>query len=304
MAEERLIDTDKDKKYRIKINADGEEELIVSGGAEEDPAEIEEVMFAAPDAFGEEAYSEGLTPEQLEEKRAREEAEAAERKRKTDELLEKAKNDILLYRYATALEFLDGAEELDGENGEIQALKLQAYTRNFTDYSQIVSAAESADKLAEYTSPETKAKCLNVAAPLLEEEIAKSRAAVSSMNKQNEENKAERAVRFERDRNITLFIFCALLAVVITFTALSAYYSTLIHSVPTNRYLIITCVFAGLAVLFVLALAVAARFFIGACRRVGLNKRNTTTRLGRELLVEQNRLKALIAVYSALKGEK
>ena len=35
MAEERLIDADKDKKYRIKINADGEEELVVDEGVEQ-----------------------------------------------------------------------------------------------------------------------------------------------------------------------------------------------------------------------------------------------------------------------------
>ena len=29
MAEERLIDEDKDRKYRLRINEDGEEELVI-----------------------------------------------------------------------------------------------------------------------------------------------------------------------------------------------------------------------------------------------------------------------------------
>ena len=45
MAEERLIDEDKDKKYRIKINADGEEELVIEGG-EQQPEE--EAVFDVP----------------------------------------------------------------------------------------------------------------------------------------------------------------------------------------------------------------------------------------------------------------
>lgn len=304
MAEERLIDTDKDKKYRIKVNADGEEELVVEVG-EEAPAEIEEVMFAVPDEV--EALPEdeqGLTPEQLAEKREREEAEAAERKERVDGLLEKAKSDILLYRFATALEFIEQAEEIDGENGEAQALKLEAYTRRFTDYSQIVPASECADKLARYTSPERKEELFKAAAPSLEGEIAKLRTTVSSMNKQNEEKKAERAVRFNRDRNIAIGVFCALFAVLVTFAALSGHFATLIRTVPTNYYLVLTLVFAGLALAALIAAAFAARFLNITCRRVRLNKRNTTTQLGRDLLAEQAKLKAFIAVYSALKGEK
>ncbi len=45
MAEERLIDADKDKKYRIKINADGEEELVVDEGVEPVEEVVQEVLF-------------------------------------------------------------------------------------------------------------------------------------------------------------------------------------------------------------------------------------------------------------------
>lgn len=305
MAEERLIDADKDKKYRIKVNENGEEELVVVEGEtpEEDGQTYEEVMFAAPEELDEGDES-GLTPAQLEEKRRREEEERAERQKRVGELLEKAKSESLLYRYATALECIEKAEELDGENGEAQAIKLVAYTRNFTDYSQIVPAAACADKLAAYTSDERKAELLKTAQPSIESEISKLRATVSAMNKENEEKKAERAVRFNRDRNIAIGIFCAFAAVLITFVALAGYYSTLIYTVSTNKYLIVTCVMAGAAFLALIAAAFAARQLNITCRRVRLNKKNTTTQLGRDLLAEQAKLKAFIAVYSALKGEK
>ena len=306
MAEERLIDTDKDKKYRIKINENGEEELVVEDGVtaeEEGQAAYEEVMFAAPEEFYEGDES-GLTPEQLEEKRKREEEERAERQEKVAELLEKAKKESLLYRYATALEYIEKAEELDGENGEAQALKLVAYTRNFTDYSQIIPASACADKLAAYTPDERKAELLKSAQPSLDSEISKLRTTVSAMNKENEEKRAERAVRFNRDRNIAIGVFCALAAVLIAFVALAGYYGSIIYTVPTNKYLISTCVFAGLALLTLFAAAFAARFLNITCRRVRLNKKNTTTQLGRDLLAEQAKLKAFVAVYSALKGEK
>ena len=40
MAEERLIDDDKDRKYKIRINEDGEEELVIDDRVEE--PEVEE----------------------------------------------------------------------------------------------------------------------------------------------------------------------------------------------------------------------------------------------------------------------
>ena len=303
MAEERLIDADKDKKYRIKVNENGEEELVVVEGDADAEATIEEVMFAAPEDT-EEGDGSGLTTEQLEEMRRREEEERAERQKKVGELLEKAKSESLLYRYATALEYVEKAEELDGENGEAQALKLVAYTRNFTDYSQIVPAAAFADKLTAYTSDERKAELLKSAQPSLEGEISKLRTTVSAMNKENEEKKAERAVRFNRDRNIAIGVFCALAAVLVVFVALAGYYGSLIYTVPTNKYLIVTCVFGGAALLELFAVAFAARQLNITCRRVRLNKKNTTTQLGRDLLVEQAKLKAFVTVYSALKGEK
>lgn len=305
MAEERLIDADKDKKYRIRKNENGEDELVVEEGeaAEESGQAYEEVMFAVPEEV-DERDEEGLTPEQLEEKRKLEEQARAERQRQLEEYLKKAKSESLLYRYATALECLEKAEELDGENGEVQALKLVAYTRNFTDYSQIVPAAAFSEKLVQYSSDERKAELLKAAKPSLEDEIAKLRTTVSAMNKENEEKKAERAVRFKRDRNIAIGIFCVLAAVLITFIALAVYNSTLIYTVPTNKYLIRTGVFAGLALLDLFAVTFAARQLNITCRRVRLNKKNTTTQLGRDLLTEQAKLKAFIAVYSALKGEK
>lgn len=303
MAEERLIDTDKDKKYRIKVNENGEEELVVEEGAEDEEAAIEEVMFAVPDevAQGEEG---GLTDEELEEKRKREEQERAERQQKVDELLAKAKSESLLYRYATALEYIEKAEELDGENGEAQALKLTAYTRNFSDYSQIIPATEVVDKFKAYTSDERKAQLLQTAQPAIDEEIAKLRATVSAMNKENEEKKAERAVRFNRDRNIATGVFCALFAVFAVCAGLACYFATIIYTISTNDYLIATCVLGGAAFVALIAVAFAARYLNVTCRRVRLNKKNTTTQLGRDLLSEQAKLKALVAVYSALKGEK
>ena len=303
MAEERLIDTDKDKKYKIRLNADGEEELVVEGD-EEGETRVEEVMFAVdvPTEDDEEAVS--LTPEQLAERRERKEKERKERAEKVETLLKKAKSECLLYRYATALELIAEAEALDDENGEAQALKMIAYTRGFTDFSQITVVAEGLDEFVAYTSEERKAELLATASAPIDASVAAMRANVSKMNEENESKKAERAVRFEKDKKIALVIFASVLGALCLFGALTGYFATLIFNVSTVKYLAVTIVFGVLSFIALIALAFASRRLNITSRRVRANRRNTSTQLGRDLLTEQARLKALLAVYSALKGEK
>lgn len=299
MAEERLIDADKDKKYRIKVNEDGEEELVVMEGAEE-PQEQEEVLFEIAEAKDDEDEA-VMTPEQLAAKREQEEKERLERQKAVDGLLEKAKSDCALFKFATALEFLEQAEEIDAECGEIYALRLIAYTRNFTDYSQIVPASESAENLKEYVSAERRGELFAAAAPSMETNIAELRASVSAMNEENEKKKEERALKFTRDRNIAIIVFCAVFGVLALFGGLTGYFASVIYTVSTGKFLVLTCVFGALTFIALIALALCARRLNITCRRVRLNKRNTSTRLGRDLLKEQAKLKALLAVYTALK---
>ena len=302
MAEERLIDADKDKKYRIRVNDDGEEELVVDDSVQ--PQEtVEEVAFEVPEVVEDDEEEAVMTPEQLAAKREREEKERAERQRQVEELLQKAKADCALYRYSTALEYLERAEEIDGENGELHALKLLSYTRNFTDYSQIIPAAGCADGVKEYTSGERKSELLKVAAPSLEENISALRAEITEMNAENERKKAERAVKFKQDAKTAGIVFASLFGVLALFVALTGYFGSIIYSVSTGKFLILTCVFGGLSFVALIAVAVAARFVNITCRRIRLNKRNTSTQLGRDLLMKQAALKAFLAVYSALKGE-
>lgn len=77
MAEERLIDDDKDRKYKIRKNADGEDELVIDAAPEEEePAE--EIGFEVPELEDDEEAA-VMTPEQLAAReRAREEAEEKE----------------------------------------------------------------------------------------------------------------------------------------------------------------------------------------------------------------------------------
>lgn len=303
MAEERLIDDDKDKKYRIKINADGEEELVINEDAEEQAENVEEVAFEAPEQEENDEEAAVMTPEQYAAKLEQERIKREEQQAEARGLVEKAEADCKAEKFATALEYLEQAEEIDETNGDIYALRMRVYTRDFTDYTQVEEAAESAEGVKQYASAEVKREIANKASAVLDENIAALRGKVTTLNKQNEEKKAERAVRFKADRKKAVIIFSVVFIAFVAASVLCGYFASIIYTVSTGKYLVLTCVFAGIAFLLLIVLAFTARFLNIACRRVRLNNRNTSTSLGRELLENQAKLKAFIEIRDSLKAE-
>lgn len=303
MAEERLIDDDKDKKYRIAINADGEEELVIEEGKEEEAENAEEVAFEAPEAEDGDEEAAIMTPEQYALKLEREKKEREERQAKARELVEKAEAELKAEKYATALEYLERAEEFDGESGDVYALRMRVYTLDFTDFTQVSKAAENVEGVKNYASAEVKAATYKKACTALDDNIASLRGKVIALNKENEEKKAERAVRFKAERKNALIFFACAFALLAAAAGLCGYFATIIYTVSTGKYLILTCVFGGISVLLLLLVAFAARMLNVACRRIRLNNRNTSTSLGRELLEKQAQLKAFIEIRDCLKTE-
>ena len=303
MAEERLIDDDKDKKYRIKINADGEEEFVIEEGKEEEAESVEEVAFEAPDDTENDEEAAVMTPEQYALKLEQEKKEREERQAKAKELTAQAEADLKAEKYATALDYLEQAEELDEENGDIYALRMRVYTRDFTEFGQVSQAAENAAGVKNYASDEVKAAMYKKASVQLDDNIAALRNEVVALNKENEEKKAERAVRFKAERkNALIFFFCAFVLFAAA-VCLCANFATIIYTVSTGKYLVLTCVFGGISAILLLVFAFAARKLNVACRRIRLNNRNTSTSLGRELLEKQAQLKAFIEIRDCLKAE-
>ena len=117
MAEERFIDDDKNRKYRIRINEAGEEELeIIDSGEEDGEQEPFETGLEVPEFEEDDEEAATMTPEQLFLARKQREEERAEKSHKAGELVQKA--------YALAE---DGQEEyalatLDSAQNEFEEL--------------------------------------------------------------------------------------------------------------------------------------------------------------------------------------
>lgn len=302
MAEERLIDRDKDKKYRFRINENGEEELFIDDGlTEEGEEQPDEIGFEIPVVLEDDEEAAVMTPEQLAEKLKRAERERQERADRAAALLQTAEEELKKSNYSTALEAVCEAEELTPDDGEIYALKLKVYTQNFGDYSQIVKAAEVAPDVADKTSAETKAQMLTAAETGLYRNISELSETVKKLGEENERKKAERAVTFDADLKRALKKFFTGATLFLAAFIATICFIPFMFSAQNGSFLILTCVFGGISAVLFIVLVFLGRSLNIAGRRVRLNKRNTSTKLGRELIEKEKLLKAFNAVYNALK---
>jgi len=308
MAEERLIDDDlnKDKKYRFRINENGEEELVIDDGEEEaeqdDVAEYNIYDLEEQEMDDEEAAV--MTPEQLAIKRQREAEEAAKREADFLECVQNAKADLEEDKYATALEYLEKAKETSPEKAEIYYLNMYAYTKKFTDFTKIEEAAQSAEDFNRYSQGEFKKEAEPVL-PVLKAQIYALNEEVAAKEEENAKAKAHRAERFNKDRASAITFITASAVALAAFLTLAIIFGNKIMSVKggSQAYMILTIIFAALAFVAVILVIVAARSLNTALRRVRLNKKDSATAAGRELIQKRNRLNSFIAVYSALNGK-
>ncbi len=294
MAEERLIDDDidkngdKEKKYRFHINEDGEEELVIEQPEkDEESAEEDGAGYAFDEEEDENRY------------------DAQEERRAIENLIALARADADEGKFSTALELVTQAAEIDADDGEVAALSLEIYTRGLTDFSgeALYDAAEAAKKVAEFSDGQTKEALFQKGGERLNSVICGLQSQVDELEKLNEQGKAERAVRFNADNKkaaIKLVCFFVPFAVLL---GLAIYYFIQLADDMSILNIVLTSVFAGLALVFLVACMLAARTFATTMRRVLMNRDNSRTQVGRDYEAAKSRLTALRTIYDAISGK-
>ena len=279
MAEERLIDDDKDKKYKIRKNADGEDELYIDDTEEETVQE--EVNFLVPEAEEDDEEAAVMTPEQL---AARERAKAeAEEKR-----LKAVRENRAHAEEAYANEDFDGAfyyaEQaigLDGEDGSLYCLALKAVTRNFTDFSRAEECSVGAKGVLRFADDADKTALAEEACGLKERK-AQLETEAENLAVENEAKKSERRVLFTEKRRKAIIFTAAAVVPCVIFAVLAVYFASVMFAELDYTNQILTFVFAGLAAVAFIVSIFALKALWKTCRNVKLNEKNSSTKLGRE----------------------
>ena len=298
MAEERLIDDDKDRKYKIRINEDGEEELVIDDTAEEDE-EADIPVFEVPVYDEDDEEAAVLTPEQLAERERIKREEEAARAEKVSALCAKARQRIEEGDFEAAKYVLSQAEEISTESGEVYYLKLKTLTRNMTEFTSLEECAEAADGVKEYSDASCKAD-LKALSSGLEKLIAQTQQATDALAEENQSKKEERREAFLQQKKTTLM---GLLLTAIPFAVLlimTIVFGSMMFSKENGSFIVATIVSGALAFISLICTLVAANKFWSADKKVRLNERDSSTKLGREYLETKTHLDLLKRIYTAL----
>lgn len=294
MAEERLIDEDKDRKYRIRINENGEEELVIID-TEEEEEEIPEYSVVTDN-------EDDLTPEEKEEREKLREKQMEARRNKVSVLKHEGKVKLEKGDFEGAQYAFLQASELTEYDGELYYLQLLASSRNMSDFIELDKCLAAAEGVSEYSTDEQKAELLKKSEPL-KSRIAEFTERAEKLNEENENGKAERREVFLSQRSrATLFLACAAVPFVVLFV-LAIFFVTKTVAGSDVLFIALTATFAVLALAALAVTLVALNRFWTANRKVKLNERNSSTRIGREYDTCVEELEKLKNIYSAFSND-
>jgi hypothetical protein len=299
MAEERLTDTDlnKDRKYRIRKNKDGEDELVVDESAIEDEEEVE---FTVPEFAYDVENVENLTPEQYEEflkKRAKEEEL---KEQAFHQHFEDAKLALEQKEYEAVLHHAEAILAEDENNAKALAFKLRALSRDFTDVIELAACADVADQLKGVEAPDLKAELSAAMEPFYKAELTKREAQAKQLSDENEAKKADRRTRFVQKKKVALQRFLCALVPFVVFLALTIGFACVVTARENGLFVILTSAFGGLCVLALVFTLITSHYLIDAGRKVRLNERDSSTKLGRELISVQTEIDQINRILSSV----
>ena len=291
MAEERLMDDDKDRKYRIRKNENGEEELVIIDDNEEEE-ELPEFDVVTED--GEE-----LTEAELE---ARAEERRRIAQRKVEAFKETACEKMEEGDFESAQYALAQASELTEYDGELYFLQLKAYSRGMTNFLDLQKCIDASEGVREYTGEEQKAELKSLSAPL-KERIDEFSRKCENLSEENEQGKAERRETFASAKKRAFTVFACTSVPFAVLFVLAIVFGSIMFSDLSGIYIILTIVFAVLATVALFVTLYTFNRFLSANRKVRLNEEDSSTKIGRELISCREELEKLKSIYSSFDND-
>lgn len=295
MAEERLIDDDKDRKYKIIKNENGEEELVILPSDESEESE-EQHLFEVEEPESDDEEGAYLSPEEY--------AEREEQRRmqleKVREKIEKVRADIADGEYEKAQYALEEIVEEAPESGEVFQLKLIAESRSFTDFTRLDECLEAAEGVKKLCDGEQKCELAEMAGGL-SSLLESTKAEAEELNAENERKKEERRPVFnERFKKAAKF-FAISTAVFGALLVVAAVFASMIYAREDGINVVLTAVFGGLAGIAFIVFLISAHKIWVARRNVKLNEDNSRTKIGREYEKKRVLLEKLQTISGAIR---
>lgn len=297
MAEERLIDEDKDRKYKIRKNADGEDELYIDESEEEEQSnENIDIFFDVDDETA------VMTSEQLAERERLLQAEKERVELQASTFLDRAEKLLAENDFAGAESSIVQAEDLTTTNGRLYILKCRVLSRNFTDFTRLEECASAAKRVEMFASENERKEIL----PLLKQVKLNLDEAKTESEELFEKNELQKNVRrefFKKSKKSSGLMLAAIEVPFVLCLALMIYFIAIRNSDLSGLYMNMAIGFAvATGVIFVVSLFFIRRFWAES-RKLKLNERNSATKLGREYEQAQKKFDEYTQIYRAFSGE-
>lgn len=297
MAEERLIDEDKDRKYKIRKNADGEDELYIDESEEEEQSnENIDIFFDVDDETA------VMTSEQLAERERLLQAEKERVELQASTFLDRADKLLAENDFAGAESSIVQAEDLTTTNGRLYILKCRVLSRNFTDFTRLEECASAAKRVEMFASENERKEIL----PLLNQVKLNLDEAKTESEELFEKNELQKNVRrefFKKSKKSSGLMLAAIEVPFVLCLALMIYFIAIRNSDLSGLYMNMAIGFAvATGVIFVVSLFFIKRFWAES-RKLKLNERNSATKLGREYEQAQKKFDEYTQIYRAFSGE-
>ncbi len=297
MAEERLIDDDKDRKYKTRINEDGEEVLVIDNSPEIEE-EVESIEFEVPELCEDDEEAAVMTPEQL---AARERAKQEAEQQRLDKISQNtvfAKQLISEQKFDDCVFVCDNILQLDRANAEAYALKTVALTADFTNLSRAEEGLEAAEGFKTFASAKDKAEYVDILEKAVKI-LPELQSQTTELNEKNDSAKALRRRAFVKKRDKSAIFLAASGIPMLVFAVLAIYFSTIMHAVKDGSNMVLFFVFLGVAAAFFVATIIALRAFWGSAKLVSRNEKNSSSKLGREYEAKNTQLKFISTLVAA-----
>ncbi len=298
------------KKFVIRKNEDGEDELVYVGGElETDESETDQEGNVIVDAYEVKEFEEDdeeaavMTPEQLAEREKRRAEEKEKKQKQAAELLEKAMQCIEDKDFGGAVYSLSLAEEQDPDSTTIKCEKYRAACKDFTDWdADIDEIAEAASDVGENCTPEEKADLLSKSAKV-KDLIAETASRLNELSAENEQGKQEREEIFIllRRRAFRHFLYTAVPFLVALILGIC--FTPVMYANENGVFLILMIVFYAIAFVFLVASLITLHGLVNAQHKLKLNTKNSSTKIGRQFEETEAKYNTLRGIYESLGGE-
>ena len=122
-------------------------------------------------------------------------------------------------------------------------------------------------------------------------------------SEENEKGKAERRETFARDKSQALIIFLCVAVPLLVCAVLTIVFATMMFADENGAYLIATIVLGAVTLISLIVTLICGHKLWNAARKVKLNERDNTTRIGREYLESKKEFDRLKNIYSCLSDD-